>query len=94
MLCYCTASAGHILKLEQYRRSAWPLHKDDTQNRKAFHIKNNKLNVLCEYFNSGQSYLPHISIAQLPIGKNVSPPLGAVVFQTSRGVKYSLNEGS
>ena len=36
------ASAAHILKLERYRkdqkRLAWPLRKDDTQIREAFHI--------------------------------------------------------
>ena len=37
------SSAAHILKLEQIQRGlAWPLRKDDTQIREAFHIKKKK----------------------------------------------------
>ena len=36
---FVLALAVHILKLEPYReRLAWPLCKDDTQIREAFHI--------------------------------------------------------
>ena len=37
------ASAAHILKIGMIqRRLAWPLRKDDTQIREAFHIFNKK----------------------------------------------------
>ena len=37
------ASAAHILKIGTIqRRLAWPLRKDDTQIREAFHIFNYK----------------------------------------------------
>ena len=40
------ASAAHILKWNDTEKIAWPLHKDDMQIRKVFHVfkKTNKLN--------------------------------------------------
>lgn len=34
--------AAHMLKLEQQRRLAWPLSKDDKQIREAFYLKKKK----------------------------------------------------
>ena len=45
------SSAAHILKLEQIQRGlAWPLRKDDTQIREAFHIFSNEVDETGAYY--------------------------------------------
>ena len=45
------ALAAHILKTGTIQRLAWPLHKDDTQIREAFHIF--KI-IIIKTFNKGK----------------------------------------
>ena len=72
----CTCFGGTYTKIGTIqRRLAWPLRKDDTQNREAFHIfaRINRLkNYQWQYLHSLQSFVKIIYVSVIQIHLTIS----------------------